>query len=166
MESDFRTQQWLHLIGLISVTLIGLFLSYLLTAPFLSALTSAVALAVVLMPLHRRVERRIKRAGVASGVTVALATAFLIGPAVMVSERILNEATSAARIVTDGVRSGTWRALIAGLSVISCVGGRINIYAAKALMKRSPKMTANWALAMVHSRGGIVHSFSVLCKIR
>jgi predicted PurR-regulated permease PerM len=113
MESDFRTQQWLHLIGLISVTLIGLFLSYLLTAPFLSALTSAVALAVVLMPLHRRVESRIKRAGIASGVTVALATAFLIGPAVMVSERILNEATSAARIVSDGVRSGAWRALIA-----------------------------------------------------
>jgi hypothetical protein len=46
------------------------------------------------------------------------------------------------------------------------VDGRINIYAAMALMKRSPKMTANWALAMVHSRGGIVHSFSDLCKIR
>jgi len=28
-----------------------------------------------------------------------------------------------------------------------------------ALMKRSPKMTANWALAMDHSRGGIFPLF-------
>ena len=39
-------------------------------------------------------------------------------------------------------------------------------YAAMALMKRSPKMTANWAFAMVHSRGGIFHSFSERFKIR
>ncbi len=39
-------------------------------------------------------------------------------------------------------------------------------YAAMALMKRSPKMTANWALAMDHSRGGIFHSFSDRFKIR
>ncbi len=35
-----------------------------------------------------------------------------------------------------------------------------------ALVKRSPKMTANWALAMDHSRGGMVHSFSALFKTR
>ena len=46
-----------------------------------------------------------------------------------------------------------------------CVGAVEN-YAAMALMKRSPKMTANWALAMVRSRGGIFHSFSDRCKIR
>ncbi len=35
-----------------------------------------------------------------------------------------------------------------------------------ALINRSPKMTANWAFAMDHSRGGIFHSFSDLFKIR
>jgi hypothetical protein len=35
-----------------------------------------------------------------------------------------------------------------------------------ARMKRSPKMTANCALAMDHSRGGIFHSFSARFKIR
>ena len=39
-------------------------------------------------------------------------------------------------------------------------------YVAMALMNRSPKMTANWAFAMVHSRGGIFHSFSDRFKIR
>ena len=112
MENDVRTHQWLHLVGLIAVTSFGLFLSYLLTAPFLSALTSAIAFAVLLMPLHRRVEKHIKRAGIASGVTVTLAAILLIGPAILVGERILNEAASAARLISDNVRSGTWRSMI------------------------------------------------------
>jgi hypothetical protein len=33
-----------------------------------------------------------------------------------------------------------------------------------ARVKRWPKSTANWAFAMAHSRGGMVHSFSVLFK--
>ena len=37
---------------------------------------------------------------------------------------------------------------------------------AMARVKRWPKSTANWALAMAHSRGGMVHSFSVLFKTR
>ena len=35
-----------------------------------------------------------------------------------------------------------------------------------ALVKRSPKSTANWALAITHSRGGIFHSFSERFKTR
>ena len=37
---------------------------------------------------------------------------------------------------------------------------------AMALVKRSPKRTANWALAMDHSRGGMIHSFSERFKTR
>jgi hypothetical protein len=52
-------------------------------------------------------------------------------------------------------------------SVGNFVCGRsVKHYAAIALMKRSPKITANWALAMDHSRGGIFHSFSDRFKIR
>lgn len=59
-----------------------------------------------------------------------------------------------------------WRAWFNG-SVRNFVCGRAaEHYAAMALMKRSPKMTANCALAMVHSRGGILHSFSDRFKIR
>lgn len=45
-------------------------------------------------------------------------------------------------------------------------GRAVEHYAAIALIKRSPKMTANCALAMDHSRGGIFHSFSDRFKIR
>ena len=51
--------------------------------------------------------------------------------------------------------------------VINFVCGRaVEHYAAMALMNRSPNITANWAFAVVHSRGDIFHSFSDLFKIR
>src|SRR4051794_34863253 len=37
---------------------------------------------------------------------------------------------------------------------------------ARAFVKRSPKRTANWALAIAHSPGGILHSFSARFKTR
>ena len=45
-------------------------------------------------------------------------------------------------------------------------GRAVKHYAAMALMKRSPKLTANCAFAIAHSRGGIFHSFSDRFKIK
>src|SRR5215210_7510083 len=39
-------------------------------------------------------------------------------------------------------------------------GRKVEHQPAKALVKRLPKITANWVLAMAHSRGGMIHSFS------
>lgn len=65
-----------------------------------------------------------------------------------------------------GLIPASMRRLQGGTVRISVCGRAVEHYAAMALMKRSPKITANWALAMVHSRGGIFHSFSDLFKIR
>ena len=58
------------------------------------------------------------------------------------------------------------RKLNKGTVRISVCGRAVDHQAAMALMKRSPKITANCAFAMVHSRGGIFHSFSDRFKIR
>jgi len=48
----------------------------------------------------------------------------------------------------------------------SVCGRRVEHQAAMARVKRSPKMTANCALAMTHSRGPIFHAFSERFKTR
>ena len=53
-----------------------------------------------------------------------------------------------------------------GTVMIFVCGRAVDHQADMALMKRSPKITANCAFAIVHSRGGIFHSFSDLFKIR
>ena len=44
--------------------------------------------------------------------------------------------------------------------------GAVQHNQAIARMKRSPNRTANWALAMHYSRGGMIHSFSARFKTR
>ena len=48
----------------------------------------------------------------------------------------------------------------------SVLGRRVEPQAALALVKRSPKIRANCALAMIHSRGPIFHAFSGRFKTR
>jgi transposase len=48
----------------------------------------------------------------------------------------------------------------------SVYGRAVEPQPAMALVKRSPKRTANWALAIAHSPGGILHSFSARFKTR
>jgi len=45
-------------------------------------------------------------------------------------------------------------------------GWALHHQAAMALMTRWPKIMANCAFAMIHSRGGIFHSFSDRFKLR
>ena len=45
-------------------------------------------------------------------------------------------------------------------------GGAVQVIQAMANVKRSPKRTANCDLAMDHSRGGMIHSFSERFKTR
>ena len=56
--------------------------------------------------------------------------------------------------------------LLAGTVRNSVKGRRVEHQAAMARVKRSPKMTANCALAMTHSRGPIFHAFSERFKTR
>src|SRR3954451_12519063 len=48
----------------------------------------------------------------------------------------------------------------------SVYGRAVEPQPAMAWEKRSPKRTANWTLAIAHSRGGILHSFSARFKTR
>ena len=66
------------------------------------------------------------------------------------------------------VLTATEEAMIVAVqgTVRNSVCGRAADHQAIARVKRSPKMTANWALAMAHSLRGMVHSFSALFKTR
>ena len=70
-------------------------------------------------------------------------------------------------VATMAKRARTGRIFVDLGTVRNFVCGRpVEHQAAMALVKRSPKRTANWAFAMTHSRGGILHSFSERFKTR
>src|SRR5215212_624593 len=68
--------------------------------------------------------------------------------------------------VMDARSRGSSRRNTAETVGISVYGRAVDHQPAMALVKRSPKRTANWALASGHSRGGILHAFSARFKTR
>jgi transposase-like protein len=68
------------------------------------------------------------------------------------------KATDEERAIVCALRRAT--GFSGAVSEISCVGRAVDPIQAMARVKRSPKRMANCALAIHHSRAGIVHSFS------
>jgi hypothetical protein len=72
-----------------------------------------------------------------------------------------------ARHWIEEIATATTASLPSDGTVRNSVYGRaVESQPAMAWVKRSPKRTANWALAIAHSRGGILHAFSARFKTR
>lgn len=85
---------------------------------------------------------------------------------VPISHRLSSEATMWMRGMTSCAGSAPLLMTVTETVGIFVYGRAVDDQPAMALVKRSPKRTANWALAIAHSRGGILHSFSARLKTR
>ena len=104
--------EWVRAFVLAAVTGVGMYVCYLLTVPFVSALAWALALAVLFAPVHRWIEARLKKPNVAASVSV-LMVVFIVGmPATFVAGRLIEEAANGANAIRSNVESGTWRRAI------------------------------------------------------
>ena len=107
---------------LAAATIAGIVVCVLLAAPFLGALTWALALAILFAPLHARIEATLKRpnlAAMVSVLTVALVVAIL---AAFVVERLIEEAARSAALVQARVASGEVQRLLEAHPSIAPIG--------------------------------------------
>ena len=94
------------------VTLIGLYVCFLLALPFLPALAWALTLAVLAAPLHRRVQSRLRSPSLAAGVSVLLLACLVIMPLGAVGLHLLTEVSSGALIVQEQFASTNLQRII------------------------------------------------------
>jgi predicted PurR-regulated permease PerM len=83
-----------------------------LFVPFLPALVWALTFAVLFAPVHRWNEARLKRPNVAASVSVAMVVVMVIGPGILVAERLIEEAGRGAVVVRAAIDSGEWQRAI------------------------------------------------------
>jgi len=102
-------------------TIAGIYVCYRLTAPFLPALAWALMLAVLVAPLQRWTEARLKRPGLAATLCVVVTALIVVGPALLVAARLIEEAANGALALKAAFESGTWRQAIEGHPVIAPV---------------------------------------------
>src|SRR5687768_16180977 len=96
MERQYNTgifsRERVLALTLLIATALGFYLCYLLIYPFLPPLAWALALAVVAHPLHEWLARRIQYPNVAAGLAVFIVAVTIVGPALFVTEKLVNEA--------------------------------------------------------------------------
>jgi predicted PurR-regulated permease PerM len=108
-ENDWASRSGVQTLVLVVATALGIYLCYLLAAPFLPALTGALALAVLFTPFQRWLESKLQRPSLAAMVAVLVIGMSVAIPATFVAQRLAVQATKGAELVQTKVRSGEWR---------------------------------------------------------
>ena len=97
-----------HGLVLAAAIVIGMYVCYLLTVPFVPAFAWALALAVLFAPAHRWNEATLKRPNVAAAVSVLMVVLIVAVPATFVAGRLIEEAANGAIAIRAKVESGAW----------------------------------------------------------
>jgi predicted PurR-regulated permease PerM len=104
---------------LLAITIAGLYICYLLTVPFLPALTWAMALAILFAPAHRRVEAKVRNPNLAAMISVLAIGLIVVVPAIFLSERLFAEAAQGTVTLQEKLVSGEWRRAVEGHVVLA-----------------------------------------------
>lgn len=130
-DSDWLTREKLLTLALLAVTVLLVYVCWLIVAPFFPALSWALALAIIAHPIHGWVARRIKNPAAASLISVAIVVLIVIGPVILVAQQVAGEASNKIRGVQEQAESGAWKEALTRdprlASLIGWVQERFNI---------------------------------------
>ena len=118
--------EWPRLAALAALTAVGVYLCYLLVAPFLPGVTWAVALAVVGLPLHRRVSRVVRNPNWAAGLSTAVVTLVIAIPVVLVGWQLATETARGAEMVRQQTSNGQWQETVARVPYLGELVAQMN----------------------------------------
>lgn len=105
---------------------IGFVLCLLLIAPFLGAITWALALAILFSPLHARLEASVGHPSLSAMISVIAVALIVAVPAIFVAERLVEQAADSAAFVQAKLASGAIQGLLDAHPEIAPVGTWIN----------------------------------------
>jgi len=108
-SNEWGSRSHIHVLALMAATALGLYLCYLMTLPFVPALTWALALAVLFMPVHRWLESIVRLPGLAALVSVLAIGLIVVVPAAFMGQRLVSESLAGADTIRARVESGEWQ---------------------------------------------------------
>jgi predicted PurR-regulated permease PerM len=116
---DRRRLASVRRLSLAAMTLIGLYLSYLLALPFLAAMVWALTIAVLGLPVHRWIERMIGRANPAAAISVALLGLAVLLPLVLLGPYLAGVLSSGVANARQQLAGIDYRRVLEGLPLLN-----------------------------------------------
>ena len=95
----WSSQRNVHTLLLMAVTVAGLYLCFLLAAPFVPAMAGALALAVLFAPLHRWLERRLGAGNMAATACVLVVALIVVVTVFVIASRLVAELGRGAQAI-------------------------------------------------------------------
>jgi predicted PurR-regulated permease PerM len=130
-DQDWASASHMRTMVLMAATAIGMYLSYRMAVPFLSAMAGAFALAVVFMPLQRWLESKLHpyshgfAKNIAALIAVLAIAAIVFVPAVFVGQRLATQVIAGADLVQAKVESGEWQQTLAAQPALAQLAERV-----------------------------------------
>ena len=103
------TKKTIGMIFLVVLAAISLLFCYLIVAPFLKPIFSALVLAIAFHPIHIRLHKRIRRPNLAALVSTLLVILVMVVPTILIGMAITRELTDAYKSLSErSVEEGGW----------------------------------------------------------
>lgn len=109
IKEDWKSRNHIRAFIQLGITILGVFLCYLIAVPFLSSLAWALALAVLFMPVHKWISRKLKKKNISAMITSALAIVIVVIPVMLIVIRVVLEVDKGAALIMNRVESGEWQ---------------------------------------------------------
>lgn len=111
-SANAETPSHVQALVLVVATALGIYLCYRMTAPFVPALTAALALAVLFTPMQRWLEKKLKSPNLSAFISIVLIALIVVVPLVFVGQHLVVQAVNGAELIQTKVSSGGWRQLL------------------------------------------------------
>jgi predicted PurR-regulated permease PerM len=111
-EQDWGSRNHVQTLVLMLATVLGVYLCYLMAAPFISVIVGALTLAVLFTPLQRRFEARLKNPSLAAIVSSLLIGLIVVVPAIFVGQQLVVQAINGTQAIETQLNSGEWQRTI------------------------------------------------------
>lgn len=154
-DTALTSRDRLRVFVVLTITILGLFVCYLLMVPFVPALTWAMALAVLFAPAHRWVEAHVKSNDLAAAISVVAIGLLVLVPITFLSSRLIAEAAKGAITIREKIASNEWRRAMDGpLAPLAEWLNQMDLPAAidsvvSWLAKASTSLVRGWVLELI-----------------
>ncbi len=123
MDDGWFSRERVLTLTLLGITVLMLYLCYLLVRPFLPALAFALALAVITHPLYRAIERRVRPRELAAGLAVVAVGLLVVTPVILVGRTLIVQLRAGIQMLQAEIQSGHWREIVGRIGWLGRVVG-------------------------------------------
>ncbi len=125
VDNDWGSRNHVQTLVMMMATVLGVYLCYKMTVPFLAVITWALALAVLFVPLQRWFEFKLKSPSLAAFISVLLIGLILITPAMFVGQQLVLQVVKGTQLVEDKLSSEQWHKVLEGQPQLAPIVNKI-----------------------------------------